>query len=191
MTAPATVRDFRVVLPPGWVRIPLGDDAEATVVALAAGRARGAAPPARENVRTALVATLTRAVREARTAGGIDLLMSVDGVAGLPVPASCLISFVEAEGPTDLPTLAAQLAGPSAEVSVATLDCGPAVRRQSTRLAREGSIDVVLTELTFWVPVPGRTGLLVLAFGTPSPELAEALLGLFDAMGTSLRWVTR
>jgi hypothetical protein len=189
--AARTPSDFRVLLPPGWVRIPLDERTEATVVALAAARARVAPADQREAVRTGLVSLLGRAARDARSAGGIDLLLSVDALEGVPVPASCLVSYVEAPDDADVPAVAAQLGGPGVDVSVAELAIGPAVRRQATRWAEDGGVSVVVTEVAYWARVPGRDGFLVLAFSTPSVELAPVLLELFDAMGSSLRWVVR
>lgn len=184
-------RDFRILLPPGWVRISIRDDSQATVVALAESRARTAPPRERARVRSALVTVLGRAVSQAREAGGIDVLVSVDSVEGVPVPASRVVSHVEPDGGDDLAEVAEQLDGPAAEVSVVDIAAGRAVRRQSTRWAEQDGVSVVLSELAFWVPVPGRTGRLVLTFATPSAELAPVLLQLFDAMGASLRWTTR
>jgi hypothetical protein len=189
--ADAVPTDFRVVLPPGWVRIPVTDRSTEAVVALATARARVAPPEQRESVRSGLVTLLGRAVTAARDAGGVDVLLSVDAVEGMPVPASCLVSYVEPQGDDDLPRIAEQLGGPGSDVSVVDLDSGRAVRRQSTRWAEDRGVSVVVTELSFWTPVPGRGGLLVLTFSTPSPELAPALLPLFDAIAATLRWVTR
>lgn len=189
--ASAVPTDFRVLLPPGWVRVPVTDRATESVVALATARARVAPPEQQESVRTHLVSLLSRAVAAARDAGGVDVMLSVDAVEGVPVPASCLVSYVEPESEHDLAMLAGQLAGPGVEVSVVDLDAGRAVRRQSTRWAEDAAVSVVLSELAFWLPVPGRSGLLVLTFSTPSAELAPALLPLFDAIATTLRWVTR
>lgn len=184
--------DFRVLMPPGWVRIPISGDSTARVVALATERARLAPPEMRESMRTALVSSLSRAVSEARQAGGIDLLLSVDAVEGIPTPASCLVSYVPADGMMpDSASLLEQLSGPATTVTVVELDLGTAVRRQSLRWTEEAGVAVTVTELDIWVPMPVRGGYLVFAFSTPSLELAPALVGLFDAMAGSLRWVRR
>ena len=107
------------------------------------------------------------------------------------MPASCLITYVDPDAGADLEVVAEQLGGPGVEVSVVDTEQGRAVRRQATRWTEQDGVSVVLSELAFWYPVPGRAGWLVLTFSTPSVELAPALLGLFDAVGSTLRWVTR
>jgi hypothetical protein len=46
-----------------------------------------------------------------------------------------------------------------------------------------------VTRLDYYVPIPGTDGILVLAFSTSIEQLGPALVGLFDVMATSLRWV--
>lgn len=184
--------DFRLLLPPGWVRIPLTEDSTARIVALATERARLAPVSMQESLRTTLVSTLARATSEARQAGGIDLLLSVDAVEGVPTPASCLVSYVSPDGMMpDSASLMEQLAGPDVTVSTVDLPLGTGVRRQYLRWTEESGVAVTITGLDFWVPMPVRGGYLVFAFSTPSLELAPALLDLFDAMAASLRWVRR
>jgi hypothetical protein len=45
-----------------------------------------------------------------------------------------------------------------------------------------------MTKLDYFLPMPGRTGLLVMSFGTPIEPLADAFVLLFDAIAQSLRW---
>lgn len=187
--SPAVPTDFTMMMPPGWVRIPVADGSNAMIVALAKERSAIAPVESREEARRALVKLLTESINEARSAGGIDVFLNLDMVGDLPVPASCLVSYVEAQG--HLPSvedLPARLGGPGVALSVVDLPVGRAVRREATRLLENS---VVLTELAFWLHVPGRDGFLVLAFSTPSAELAPALLGLFDAMAGTVQWVNR
>jgi hypothetical protein len=46
-----------------------------------------------------------------------------------------------------------------------------------------------VTRLDYYVPIPGTDGILVFAFSTPVEQLGPALVGLFDVMVTSMRWV--
>ena len=48
---------------------------------------------------------------------------------------------------------------------------------------------LTVTQVDFFVPVPGSDGLLLLTFTTPIEQLAPPLVKLFDVMGGSLRWV--
>jgi hypothetical protein len=45
-----------------------------------------------------------------------------------------------------------------------------------------------VTKVDYFQPVPGRTGLLTLSFGTPVEPIADAFVLLFDAIAASLRW---
>jgi hypothetical protein len=45
-----------------------------------------------------------------------------------------------------------------------------------------------VTKVDYFLPVPGRTGLLTLSFGTPVLPIADAFVLLFDAITASLRW---
>ncbi len=188
--------DFRLTLPAGWVRLPL-DDRAAGVVALVAKRRSGALPvEQQEGARQALAQLLLASVEQGRRAGGLDLLLSVDPVEGVTVPAVCLVSYVE-PGPDDagsLPVeqLLEQLGGPGAQTSVVELASGPAVRRATTRVEPSDDGQVLeVAEVAYWLRVPGRPGLLALTFSTGVPELAPALTVLFDAVAETFWWAGR
>lgn len=189
--------DFRLTLPAGWVRLPL-DDRAAEVVALVAKRHSARLPvEQQETARPALARMLTLSVEQGRQAGGLDLLLSIDPVQGVTVPAVCLVSYVDPDedgtGSLPLERLLEQLSGPGVTTSVVELPAGPAVRRAGTRteVAGEGGEVLEVTEVAYWLRVPGRPGLLALTFSTAVPELAEALSLLFDAMAETFWWVDR
>lgn len=174
-------RDFTVLLPPGWIRLPLDGTETARAVAIAAARTAELPQPEREQVRQRLLVLLRSALREARAAGGIDVLMSLAERQGIPLPASCLVSYLDQDGQrVPLDRLRDELARQGGDVSPAEIARGPAVRR---RHAEEK-----MTRLDYFLPVPGRTGLLTLAFATPVEPLADPLVLLFDAIAGSLRW---
>jgi len=50
-------------------------------------------------------------------------------------------------------------------------------------------VDPPLTRLDYMMTMPGKPGMLTFAFSTPVEPLADALVGLFDAMMDSLRWI--
>ena len=177
----AVPRDFTVLLPPGWIRLPLDEQAEARAGVLAAARSGEVAPPQREAARQRLAQLLRRAVREGRAAGGIDIMLSVAVRRGVPLVASCLISYLEYEHrqvPLDL--LSAELASAGGTASMTEIARGPAVRHQHRQ--------ETLTRVDYFLPVPGRAGLLALAFSTPVEQLADAFVLLFDAITESLAW---
>jgi hypothetical protein len=177
-------RDFAVLLPPGWARIPLDGRESARAATLAANKTAGLEEPQRSAVRDKLTAAIRQALREALSAGGIDVLLSLAERDGIPLAASCLISYLDKGQEVPLDVLAAELAaedGTGGNVALTEAGGCPAVRRRH--------FDDGVTRLDYFLPMPGRpTGFLVLAFGTPIEPLAEALVTLFDAIAQSLRW---
>jgi hypothetical protein len=177
----APIRDFAVLLPPGWVRIPLDGSEMARMTAVVTAKAADVPEPQRGQVRQRLLRVLTDALWEANNAGGIDVLISLGEVRGVPISGSCLISYLERGDKVPLDGLHAELAGGGDQVTWAGIAGSPAVRRQ-----RAGDAS---TMVDFFTPVPGRDGLLSLSFATVAAEpLAGALLSLFDAIAESLRW---
>jgi hypothetical protein len=45
------------------------------------------------------------------------------------------------------------------------------------------------TILDVYVPVPESGAYLVLSFSTPLDALADAMIGLFDSIASTLRWI--
>jgi hypothetical protein len=178
-------RDFAVLLPPGWARIPLDGRESARAATLAANRTADLAEPQRSAVREKLAQMIRRALGDARSVGGVDVLLSLAERDGIPLAASCLISYLDQGRAVPLDMLAADLSAGEgevgADVSLREVGGGPAVRR---RYVEDG-----VTKVDYFLPMPGRsTGFLVLAFGTPMQPLADALVTLFDAIARSLRW---
>jgi len=175
-------RDFAVLLPPGWARIPLDGRENARAAALAANKTAGLEEPQRSAVRDKLTAAIRQALQDARSAGGIDVLLSLAERDGIPLAASCLISYLDKGQEVPLDLLAAELSAEAGgTVSVTEVGGCPAVRRRY--------LDNGVTRVDYFLPMPGRpTGFLMLAFGTPMEPLADALVTLFDAIAQSLRW---
>ena len=179
MSAPP--RDFAVLLPPGWVRIPLDGSENARMAAVVAAKAAEVPEPQRGQVRQRLLRVLNDMLGHAKSAGGIDVLVSLGEIRGVPISASCLVSYLDRGKEVPLDNLRAELAAGDDEVTWAEIAGSPAIRRQRTEDA--------VTAVDFFTPVPGRPGLLSLSFGTAAAEpLAGALLLLFDAVAESLRW---
>ena len=204
MTNPRTpaVRDFSLLMPPGWARIPLDDRVPLRIKNLVAERLANAPAEYREALRSSLTRELTDTLASAARQGGLDVLLSLDPVAGQPVPASALVTHLQGQPVEDpLSSLLGTMAAGSEELDVRELDVvevagGPALRRLSTRGERVAPIGELpggvlqVTQLEYVVPVPGEDGLLVLAFSTPIEQLGPPLVKLFDVMASSLRWVT-
>ena len=198
MTSTSAVTDFRVLIPPGWVRLPLDAQAPLRVKNLVTGRI-GAVPVAkRAELRSALTREVTAVLTTAARQGGIDVLLSLDSVAGRPVPASGLITHLEGRGDGDpLDALMGMLGASERvrELGVVEVAGGPAVRRLTSRRERLPDTDddpggvLTVTQVDYFVPLPGANGLLVLTFSTPIEQLAPPLVQLFDVISGSLRWV--
>ncbi|WP_104524985.1 hypothetical protein [Blastococcus atacamensis] len=200
MTAPvAMVTDFRILLPPGWARIPLDSRAPLRVKNLVTERVGAVPAPQRAELRAWLTRELTAALESAARQGGIDVLLSVDPVAGRPVPASGLVTHVRSPGGSSaLEGLLGSLRSSGKgvrELGLVDVAGAPAVRRLSSRQemvpdangVRSGELTV--TQVDYFVPVPGSDGWLLLTFTTPVEHLASPLVKLFDVIGGSLRWV--
>ncbi len=176
----APVRDFTVLLPPGWVRIPLDGGEGARMAAIVAAKVADVPRPRREQVRQRLIGVLRDTLRSARDAGGVDVLISLGEIRGVPIAASGVVTYLERGGKVPLDGLQAELARGGGVVTWTEIAGSRAVRR------RHG--DASATMVDFFVPVPGRPGLLSLSFGTIAGPLAEPLVMLFDAIAGSLRW---
>jgi len=124
------------------------------------------------------------------------VLISVAESHGVPIAASCLITYLDQDG-TKVPLdgLLMDLAARGGQVTGTEIAGGPAIRHQYEVLPPDGShtgdpepVSTRVTMADFFVPLPGQPGLLVLSFSTPVEPLAEALVMLFDAIAESLRW---
>ncbi|MGH3165272.1 MAG: hypothetical protein ACRDN0_05180 [Trebonia sp.] len=178
----APPRDFIVLLPPGWVRIPLDGRERARAIALATAKVASLPEPQRSAVRERLVQMIKAGLRQARQAGGIDILMSLAERNGVPIPASCLVSYVDEGAPIPMDMLADNLATEGGDAKLVTIAGRPAVRYRHMD-------EPPVTRLDYMMTIPGKSGMLTLAFSTPLEPLAEPLVVLFDAITETLRWV--
>jgi hypothetical protein len=160
---------YGLVVPRGWFRVDLR-------------------PGAREPVPVRL---FDRQVREELLLvgqhtydnGGLELYISPQTAVGFPLPASLVVTRTP---PHDEPRvivtprrLADTLACEGGEVRVTDFPAGRAVRvRRSTNV----------TSLDVYFPVPDSDAYLMLSFATPLDELADAMVGLFDSITSTLHW---
>lgn len=172
--------DFTVLLPPGWIRIPLDGREGIRAAALATAKVAQLPEPQRSEVKQHLLQLLRVSIRKAREAGGIDIIMSLAERNGIPLAASCLVSYVEYGDPVPVDQLLVEVSEEEGDVKGVEIAGAPAVRRQYM----EGPVTMV----DYLLPMPGKKGLLTLAFATPLEELAGPLVLLFDAIAESLRW---
>jgi hypothetical protein len=172
--------DFAVLLPPGWVRIPLDGRENARAAALATAKAAEVAAPQRQAVQHKLHQMICQALSHARAAGGTDILLSLTERNGIPLAASCLISYAESTDPIPLGALAQQLRDDGQDISETPIAGRTAIRHRYQ--------EDLITRLDYHLKVPGRSGLMTLAFATPLEPLADAMSTLFDAIAESMRW---
>jgi hypothetical protein len=177
---PLPPHDFTVLLPPGWIRIPLDGREGAAASALATAKVAQLAEPQRSEVKQELLKLLKTSIKKAREAGGIDIMLSLAERNGIPLAASCLVSYVEQGDEVPMDQLLAEASKDGGDVTGVDIAGCPAVRRRHA----EGTVTMV----DYVLPMPGRKGLLMLAFATPLEMLAEPLVHLFDAIAESLRW---
>lgn len=198
--ATSAVTDFALLLPPGWARIPLDSRTPLRIKSLVTERVAAVPPQHRGGLRAVLTRELMAAVEAAARQGGVDVLLSVDPVAGSAVPASGLVTHVRGGAGGDVESLQRLLmtGAPGVavhELGVVEIAGGRAVRRLTSRRERvpgegDGAGDpLTVTQLDFFVPVPGTDDVLVLTFSTAVERLAPPLVRLFDVIGGSLRWV--
>jgi hypothetical protein len=201
--------DYTLLLPPGWARLPTGPAAPSAVTALVNRRFQSLPADKRDLVRRRLRREILEILGRAEAAGGIEVHLLVDPIRDHPVSAACLASYVGSSEPgrqVSAAQLLPELDDDTATLTTVAVGGAPAVRRQYVAPASPelpgldpaaGTNDVTTgraalpatTHVDYVVPVPGRDGHLLLAFSTATPEVADELVLLFDAVVSTLRWV--
>ena len=185
-----------VLLPDDWTSIPLEDDVERTaavddVIERQLGRSRDLA-----GLRKTMHRELLRATELSARGGGV-LMALATGSGGTPAaPASLTVYRVPGSlhgrgGEAMTSVLASDEPGHSLDVGD-----GPAgtvlrrVRPSSGRTGLTGERDLPALLVDYWVePTPGAR-LVYLVFSSPLVDLRDELLGLFDAVVSSVRVLT-
>lgn len=190
---------YRLVLPPGWLRIPLREDPQAVVAGLLD---RSFADLPRDSYgpfRSELEKRIREMIRLAQDNEGIDLYVPVERMHGRIVPASflvALLSFDTVETPEPQDVLAAY-AGDSEGATIVEVGGAPSVRTEVVVPPVPDAVDESLLgswRVTYLVPiVQGRDSWLTLTFSTAGDgqgdvEVAELLVSLFDAIVSTFRW---
>ncbi|MYS24363.1 hypothetical protein GA0115240_163537 [Streptomyces sp. DvalAA-14] len=198
---------YSLLLPPGWVRVPLRNGTRAVLDArifrgierIPAGVPRDKGMAYRLYVRRRVEGL----VAEARKAGGLDLYVPVGARPGGGMLAASFVvaEVAEVEGVEGVEGEAAQpeavlgrLAGEAGEVRGVAETVG--VRREYVRAAAEEEAEagVPTRHVDYVVPVPGDGGRwLTVSFSTagdgdPASPFTRAVAELFDAMMTTFRW---
>lgn len=189
-TAPPP-RDYRLMVPEGWVRIALDPEIwPRRIAALVDDRFRGVdnAPHLKAQMREALA----RRAQEAWEGGGVELYLSMMVLDGIPVSASLLVTLVP-YGPDKprmpLEELAIAYAAEGENATMSELPGGFALvhRYKSAAAPDSGSkYDDTHYDVTF--QIPNTESCLLLSFSTPVEPLADALVELFESIAYSLTW---
>jgi hypothetical protein len=175
--------DYRLTVPEEWYRIALEPGVREPTIAKVIDqqfRGVGNASQLRGNARGQLL----RVAQHAYGNGGMELYVSLQTAGGFPLPASLVVTLTPPhDDPAVLVTperLAKTLGNSLGQVTIVELPAGQAVR---VRRRAEATI------LDVYVPVPESGAYLVLSFSTPLDALADAMIGLFDSVASTLRWI--
>ena len=182
----APVSGYRLTVPDGWFPVDLEPGRrERSVAALVKRQFAGInnAPHLKAEARQQLLAQ----TQAAQAAGGLEMFLSLQQVAGVPIAASLVIFLVPPPGThwVTVADLARSLTGDERRVTVVDLPAGQAVRALGRRSSLDGQGSATLE---VFVPVPHNGEWLLLSFATPVSPLVPALIKLFDAICTTLRW---
>jgi len=180
------VSGYRLVVPDGWFAVDLEPGRrERSVAALVKRQFAGIdnAPHLKAQARRELLAQ----AEAAHEAGGLEMFLSLQQIAGIPLTASLVVFLVPPPGTGAVTTqeLARSLSSDERRVTVVDLPAGEAVRVLSHLSSPDQSDSATLK---VFVPVPHTGEWLLLTFATPLGPLFPALTKLFDAICTTLRW---
>lgn len=203
-----TTSGYRLVLPPGWVQVPVRDAGPGTAHAVISAAFRrppeGIPRDAFTSTRIELERRLEKMIRKAKQEGGLEFFLACGQAYANPVPASFLIAEGSLGSATDDPLAVVTAIAESAAADgggkpgeLRALDGVPAARVERIAAPRDGD-DAPSLRVEYTVPVPrptpGSTGRwMVITFSTlgdgdPSGEYAATLASLFDAIMSTLRW---
>ncbi len=185
---------YSLVLPPGWVRVPVGGETgkaldEAIERALPADLPRDEAAPLKVKIKGRLLV----AASEAGDTGALDMYLPIQGMHGIAIPASFLVSEIPVQPGKEAEEAKRTFAAEGG--TAVTVDGEQAIRlddlvEPDTLMT---DVDVPARRITYLVPTPGKARWLVVSFGTvgdgnPEGDFAGVLVDLFDAIMTTFRW---
>lgn len=177
---------YRLVLPDEWFTIDLDPGRrERSVRALAERQFAGIdnAPLLKSQAREELLAKAEAAYAK----GGLDMFLSMQQIAGIPIAASLIVFLVPAHEGGHVAD-AERLAETLRDASVTQLPAGKAVRVLRHAASGGSELAAGAANLEVFVPVPGGGAWLLLSFSAPLGPLVPAMIKLFDAICMTLRW---
>ncbi|SEE77032.1 hypothetical protein [Streptomyces sp. Ag109_O5-10] len=195
-TATAPPSDYRLAVPEGWERIVLDPERWAHRIdkVVKRGLRRTKAGPQLE---AALAERMREQAEAAHANGGVEMYVVNQLLGQVPVSAGLVVTLLRPAPGTevgDLGDIARSLAlrATAEQVTLVDLPAGPAVRHRYLRRPAADDPDgnrLAVTHLDVYLAVPNSDQRLLLSFSTPMEPLADALVGLFDAVARTLQWM--
>lgn len=196
----STRREFTMVLPRGWSRIPVGHGSRAAIRRILDKAVAGTEDRRATGVRRHLEELLTEQVRAAEAQSGVELCLPTEQVRGVTVPASVLISAPK--GPTEGDPMDVLLAVAAKRRRAEVVDIGgkPAVRTEERMAASPlggtfTDVEASTRQIVYFLADPedrSRYAVVsasVLESRAQGGELvADAVSELVDAMLSTFRW---
>lgn len=175
---------MRLVLPPGWIALPLErpEECQRIVDRIVAGLPLDDGSGAR--MRRELRDDLRRQTEEARNAGAS--LLAISGPRSAPLSGSLVLTPLRPRAGDDDPGWADDLVG---RQEVLQLDVGRVVRIVRPRYTDFHGQELPSLTVDYLVQGPGALRAL-LSFATPLVEHEEAMVQLFDAVVATASWET-
>ena len=181
---------YSVVLPPGWVRIPVNGATEESVAHLLDLRFGSTA----RNAREVAYAQLGHVVAAARHHGGLDLFVPWQGVhelgGGSTFVVSTLLSGADSQ-PDPVDWVDPPQGSRSRRVSIDGV-CG--LRRERDLPAGSAELGPHVRLVDYFLPVPNRSGRWIVATSATivardsSGNTPNQLVELFDSIMCTFRW---
>jgi hypothetical protein len=204
-TVSAAPTGYSIILPPGWVGIPLRDlKAQDAAVRKIVDKACASLPDnfPRDKVtpyRLEVERRLRRGVEQAKSGAGLDLYLPVYQSGSIPLGASFVVAEIAAPvgSPTDPKSLLSLISNDSDSIQYESVEVAevPAVRRDSFSSAGlQEDAESASRRVDYVIPVPHDSSRWVVAsfstigVGNPEDEIATATVELFDAIMTTFIW---
>jgi hypothetical protein len=202
---PVLAGGYTLILPPGWLRLDARSEDGTTELDLELDRVLATVPRDSHGPLISRARKQAHAVLDqARTAGALDLYLPLGGMHGTAVPASFLVSLVQlrevppdaADTPDPEATsqkIAAMLASRLPQGEIRQMPAGVVVR-SSQVIAAEGESPRAGTRVDYHWPLPSQpqkwalVSFTTIGADSPGDDIAELLVGLFDAIMLTWRW---
>jgi len=195
-TLSSTPYTYRLILPPWWVRVPIGDGVEEAVATLLDRQFEGLPNDKYGPVKSRMSSTLIETARKARVTGGLDFIFPLGTPWQVPVSAGIVISraTLGSSFGTGADAIIAHLLSTTRGATQVETSAGAAVRLQEEHAATETEVARLRTVRYQWAVPHTDNAILIANFtisGVGSAEFApivEALTTLIDTMLGALEW---